>query len=150
MCPAANKYGIIASRLTCWSRMSPSLCARSNCKARRVGLIRQSTQSLPTGCSLTASKYSLSSCYVLAPIWKKSWSSTVVMRRYARSALVHDLPVMMPATPPKAAVSSTSIPDAFISVPMHPRNDISVCIIPGCSTRDFQQQGSLHCTRHDF
>ena len=44
-----------------------------------------------------------------------------MMRRYARSALVHDLPVMMPATPPKAAVSSTSTPDAFISVPMHPK-----------------------------
>ena len=35
---------------------------------------------------------------------------------------------MMPATPPKAAVSSTSTPDAFIGVPMHPRNDISVSL----------------------
>ena len=137
--PGRKEVGIIASRLTCWSRKSPSLCARSNCKARRVGLISQSTQSLPTGWSQTASKYSLSSWYVLAPFWKKSRSSTVVMRRKARSALGHYFPVMMPASPPNAAVSSTSTPDAFISVPMHPINDISVCIIPGCSTRDFHR-----------
>ena len=37
---------------------------------------------------------------------------------------------MMPAGPPKATDSSTSTPDAFISVPVHPRCDISICIIP--------------------
>ena len=121
-----------------WSRKSPSICACSNRKARRQGLIRQSTQSLSNGCSQTASLYSLNSWYVLARLWKKSLSSTVVMRWHARNALVH-LPVMMPATPPKATVSSISTHDAFISVPMHPRNDISVCIIPGCNTSDVQQ-----------
>ena len=78
------------------------------------------------------------SWYVLVPVWKKSWSRTVIMRWHARNALVH-LPVMMSATPPKATMSSISTHDAFISVPMHPRNEISVCIIPGCNASDVQQ-----------
>ena len=110
----------------------------SNRKARRLGLIRQSTQSLSNGCSRTVSLYSRNSWYVFVPLWKKSWSRTVVLRWHARNALVH-LPVMMSATPPKATMSSISTHDAFISVPMHPRNDISVCIIPGCNTSDVQQ-----------
>ena len=59
----------------------------------------------------------------LLVLWNKSWRNIVVLRRLARSALVHDLPVMMPATPLNVAVSITSTHDAFISVPMHPRND---------------------------
>ena len=62
----------------------------------------------------------------------------IVMRWHARNALVH-LPVMMSATPPKATMSSISTHYAFISVPLHPRNDISVCIIPGCNNCDVQQ-----------
>ena len=51
-----------------WSRKSPSLCACSNRKARRLGLIRQSTQSFSNGCSLSASLYSRNSWHVLEEI----------------------------------------------------------------------------------
>ena len=47
-----------------WSRKSPSICACSNRKARRLGLIRQSTQSLSNWCSQTASLYLLNSVLV--------------------------------------------------------------------------------------
>ena len=134
----AHSHARTDARALSRTRTFPRTTVAVRCVGRRLGLISLYTQSLSNGCSRTASLYSRNSWYVLVPRWKKSWRRTVVMRWHARNALVH-LPVMMSATPPKATMSSISTHDAFISVPMHPRNDISVCIIPGCNTSDVQQ-----------
>ena len=57
--------------------------------------------------------------------------STVTSIQYALSAFVHALTFKIFGKSPKAAPRICSNPDPFIKVPMHPKKDIMVCIIPG-------------------
>ena len=110
--PGRKEVGFVASWLTCRSGKSLYLCVCSYCKARRVGLAFHPEPP----CILTQ---------LLVRLGDTLEETKEQNCRAETAGTVHDLPVMMPSTPPKAAVSSISTSDAFISVPMHPRNDIS-------------------------
>lgn len=89
----------------------------------------QSTQNLPVGCSGALSRYSVISSTSLSIFQKIPEEDSHIP--YARLAFVQDFPLRIFVMPPNATAIYGSVPEAFIKVPMQPRNDIRVYIMPG-------------------
>ena len=53
-------------------------------------------------------------------------------------------PLIIPVKPPNADPTSVSGTDPFISVPMHPRKDIIMCIAPGLRITSLNMSNSHH------
>ena len=109
--------------------------------------MRLSTQRRQVGCVRLSSRYCDSSSNVFAPVEGNSCRRVQVTILYALIARTHDLPLSMPVKPPNAALISTSTPDHFISEPMQPQNDCTMCIAPGRRTICRKRSGSDHLIR---
>ena len=108
--------------------VSLSLSARRNWWARSVGIRRLFTQCLPDGCILASSKCAKKSSKLFSLACRKCSSSAADTIRNSLMALT--FPLIIPVKPLIADSTSVSRPDPFISVPIHPRKDMIMCIAP--------------------